>query len=173
MKSAPEGARYAAAYDSNYDADAIADLSTEDAVWDGDKFGKAEGRENIRRFFRRAPGCFPFAIHNLMNPRIGVDGDRATGQWYLMQPATRQPGTQAVWLAAVYYDEYVRVSGKWLFKRPQLSSNFLTPYEHGCGQKVLCMTRPAIQVRSKELNDSGRDDRSRFELEAGGRYLWL
>jgi len=64
-----------------------------------------------------------------------VDGDRATGQWYLVQPATREPGTQAVWLAAVYHDEYVRVSGKWLFKYLLLSSNFLTPYEHGWAEK--------------------------------------
>jgi len=128
-------ARYAAACDSNYDADAIADLFTEDAVWDGGKFGKAEGRENIRRFFRRAREVFSFAIHNVMNPRIDVDGDRATGQWYLVQPATREPGTQAVWLAAVYHDEYVRVSGKWLFKYLLLSSNFLTPYEHGWAEK--------------------------------------
>lgn len=128
-------ARYAAACDSNYDADAIADLFTEDAVWDGGKFGKAEGRENIRRFFRRAREVFSFAIHNVMNPRIDMDGDRATEQWYLLQPATREPETQAVWLAAVYHDEYVRVSGKWLFKHLQLRSNFLTPYEQGWAKK--------------------------------------
>src|SRR5215469_17427466 len=92
-------ARYAAACDNNYDADAIAELFTEDAVWDGGNFGKVEGRENIRRFFRRAPEVFSFAIHHVLNPQIEVDGDRATGQWYLWQPATREPGTQAVWLA--------------------------------------------------------------------------
>jgi ketosteroid isomerase-like protein len=124
-------ARYAAACDNNYDADAIAELFTENAVWDGGKFGRAEGRENIRRFFRRAPDVFSFAIHNVMNPRIEVDGDRATGQWYLLQPATREPGGQAVWLAAAYHDEYLRVSGKWLFKHLQVNSNFLTAYEEG------------------------------------------
>ncbi len=124
-------ARYAAACDNNYDADAIAELFTEDAVWDGGKFGKADGRENIRRFFRRAPELFPFAIHNVMNPRIEVDGGRATGQWYLLQPATREPGTQAVWLSAVYHDEYVRLNGKWMFKHLQVTSNFLTTYEEG------------------------------------------
>jgi uncharacterized protein (TIGR02246 family) len=130
-------ARYAAACDNNYDADAIAELFTEDGVWDGGKFGKAEGREDIRRFFRRAPGVFSFAIHNVMNPRIEVDGDRATGQWYLLQPATREPGTQAIWLAAAYHDEYVRVSGKWLFKHLQVSSNFLASYEDGWAKRRL------------------------------------
>jgi uncharacterized protein (TIGR02246 family) len=128
-------ARYAAACDNNYDADAIAELFTEDAVWDGGKFDKAEGREDIRRFFRRAPEVFPFAIHNVANPRIKVDGHHASGHWYLLQPATREPGTQAVWLAAVYRDEYVRVNGKWLFKHLRVDSNFLTTYEDGWAKK--------------------------------------
>jgi ketosteroid isomerase-like protein len=128
-------ARYAAACDNDYDADAIAELFTEDAVWDGDKFGKSEGRENIRGFFRRAPDIFSFAIHNVMNPRIEVEGDHATGQWYLLQPATREPGGQAVWLAAVYRDEYVRVNGKWLFRSLRVESRFLTTYDEGWAKK--------------------------------------
>ncbi|HKV53459.1 MAG TPA: nuclear transport factor 2 family protein [Candidatus Binataceae bacterium] len=127
--------RYAAACDNNYDADAIAELFTEDAIWDGGKLGKAEGREKIRRFFRRAPEIFPFAIHHVMNPIIEVSGDRATGQWYLLQPATRAPGNQAVWLSAVYHDDYVRVDGKWMFQHLRVTSNFLTTYEEGWANK--------------------------------------
>jgi ketosteroid isomerase-like protein len=126
---------YAAACDNNYDADAIAELFTEDAIWDGGKFGRAEGREDIRRFFRRASQVFSFAIHHVMNPLIEVEGDYATGQWYLWQPATREPGGQAVWLAAVYRDDYVRVGGKWLFKHLRVNSNFLTTYEDGWAKK--------------------------------------
>jgi ketosteroid isomerase-like protein len=128
-------ARYAAACDNNYDADAIAELFTLDAVWDGGIFGKAEGREKIRDFFRHAPAVFSFAIHNVTNPRIEVDGDLASGEWYLLQPATREPGTQAVWLAAVYHDEYVRVDGKWLFQRLLVNANFLSKYEDGWARK--------------------------------------
>ena len=40
--------RYADACDRGYDADALADLFTEDAVWDGGLFGRYEGREAIR-----------------------------------------------------------------------------------------------------------------------------
>ena len=128
-------ARYATACDNNYDADAIAELFTDDAVWDGGSFGKAEGRENIRRFFRHARQVFPFAIHHVFNPQIVVDGDRATGQWYLIQPATREPKPQAVWLAAVYHDEYVRIGNRWLFKHLRVNSNFLTTYEEGWAKK--------------------------------------
>jgi uncharacterized protein (TIGR02246 family) len=128
-------ARYAAACDRNYDADAVAELFTEDAVWDGGKFGKAEGRENIRRFFHHAPALFSFAIHNVMNAQIEVDGARATGVWHLIQPATCEPGRQAVWLAAVYHDEYALIGGKWLFKHLKVESNFLTTYEDGWAKR--------------------------------------
>ena len=124
-------ARYAAACDANYDADAIAALFAEDAVWDGGALGKAEGREAIRAFFRGAPKHFPFAIHHVMNPIIEVDGDRASAQWYLLQPATMARGNRAVWLAATYHDEYARIGGEWKFKRLAVTPRFLTPYEEG------------------------------------------
>jgi ketosteroid isomerase-like protein len=52
-------ARYCAHCDNNYDADGIASLFTEEAVWDGGSFGKHNGREAIRTFFRGAPQIFP------------------------------------------------------------------------------------------------------------------
>ncbi len=128
-------ARYCLYCDNNYDADGIAALFTEDAVWDGGTFGKCEGREAIRTFFRGAPKIFPFAIHQVMNPIIEVQGDKATGSWYLFQPATLAEGNQAVWLAARYAEEYVRVGGEWKFKHLKVSASFLTPYEQGWAKK--------------------------------------
>ena len=46
---------YCAYCDDNYDADAIAELFTVDAVWDGGMRGRSDGREEIRSFFKRAP----------------------------------------------------------------------------------------------------------------------
>ena len=87
---------------NHYDADGMASLFVEDAVWDGGNFGKHEGREAIRAFFRGAATIFPFALHQVMNPLIEVQGEQATGSWYLLQPATLAEGNQAVWLAARY-----------------------------------------------------------------------
>src|SRR3990172_11585987 len=78
-------ARYCRLCDDGYDADRLADLFTEDAVWDGGMLGKAEGRERIRRFFQRSPEVIPFSVHMVMNPLITVDGDTASGTWYLFQ----------------------------------------------------------------------------------------
>ena len=72
---------YCAYCDDQYDADALADLFVEDAVWDGRERGRNDGREAIRAFFRNAPNRLPFAIHMVLNPIIEVDGDRATGIW--------------------------------------------------------------------------------------------
>lgn len=128
-------ARYAAACDDNYNADVIAALFTEDAIWDGGELGNADGRAAIHKFFSRANEFFPFAMHNVMNPIIEVDGDRATAQWYLLQPATMAKENKAVWLAAVYHDEYVRIDDNWMIKRLKVTPHFLTPYEEGWAKK--------------------------------------
>ena len=128
-------ARYCALCDDGYDADQLADLFTEDALWHGGSLGIAEGREKIRKFFQNTPAVMPFAVHMVMNPAIEVDGDTATGRWYLFQAATFQPAAKpaatALWGSARYDEEYVRVDGEWKFKSLRLTSRFWTPYEEG------------------------------------------
>ena len=124
-------ARYCAYCDDNYDADAIAGLFVEDAIWDGGIRGRADGREEIRNFFIRAPQRLPFAVHMVLNPIIEVSGDEAKGSWYLFQACTFAEGNQAVWGSARYDEEYVRVSGEWKFKNLKLTSFFWTPFDQG------------------------------------------
>src|SRR5437660_11290801 len=69
-------ARYAALCDAQYDADGIAMLFMEDAVWESPGLGRFEGREAIRGFFRGASGIFSFAIHYSLNGHIQVEGDQ-------------------------------------------------------------------------------------------------
>ncbi len=122
-------ARYAAACDDNYNPDKLAPLFTEDAIWDGSILGYAQGRQNIHEFFAASSELVPFAVHQISNPLIEIDGDTATGQWYLWQPMVFQGA--ALWLSAVYNDQYVREHGQWLYRHLKLNIRMLTPYEEG------------------------------------------
>ena len=84
-----QGQRYAALCDKQYDADGIAMLFTEDALWESPGLGRFEGREAIRDFFREASGIFSFAIHYSLNGHIEVEGDTARARWYLFRQLSR------------------------------------------------------------------------------------
>jgi ketosteroid isomerase-like protein len=123
--------RYCGYCDANYDADALANLFMEDAIWDGGERGRYDGREAIRTFFQNAPQRLSFAIHMVLNPIIEVNGDTATGTWYLFQPCTYADGNRAVWGSARYDEQYVRINGEWKFKHLKLTSHFWTPFDEG------------------------------------------
>jgi uncharacterized protein (TIGR02246 family) len=127
-------ARYCAACDDGYDADRLAALFTEDAVWDGGRtFGLVEGREAIRRHYQGASKRLTVARHQVMNPIIEIDGDTATGHWLLFQPCTSAgaDGEQAMWLAATYRDTYRRDGDGWLISGTVIEVAFFTPYDRG------------------------------------------
>ena len=124
-------ATYAAACDDNYNPDAIAALFVEDAVWESDGLGNFEGREAIREFFRGISSYFTFALHYGLNPKIEVAGDTARARWYLFMPCTVSDGGRALWRAGIDDEEYVRVDGRWMFKRKKSTTIFNTPFEEG------------------------------------------
>jgi hypothetical protein len=128
-------ARYASACDDNYNPDTLAPLFAEDAVWDGSTMGFAEGRESIREFFAAASALVPFAVHQVSNPLIEIDGDTATGEWFLWQPMVFQG--QALWMSAVYHDKYVRQDGKWLYQHLKLNIRMRTPFEEGPAKTLI------------------------------------
>jgi SnoaL-like domain len=125
--------QYCAYCDDNYNPDGIAALFVEDAVWDGGEFGRHVGREAIRNFFRGAPKVMSFAAHQVMNPIINIEGENASGEWKLLQPCTLQTndGPRAMWLAAIYHDEYVKTPDGWKFKNLKVDMLFFTPHDDG------------------------------------------
>ena len=124
-------ATYAAYCDDNYNADKIAELFVEDAVWESGSLGKFVGREAIRGFFRRASEIYTFALHYGLNPHIEVTGDTARARWYLFMPCTAADGDRALWRAGIDDEEYVRVDGKWMFKSKNATSIFSSSFEEG------------------------------------------
>ena len=124
-------ARYAAYCDDSYDADNIADLFTEDAIWESEGIGRFEGREAIREFFRGASKIYTFAIHYSLNPHIEVNGHTARARWYLFMPCIVAEGNKAMWRAGIDNEEYVCMNGEWKFTRKTATRLFSTPFEEG------------------------------------------
>lgn len=131
-------ARYCQCADER-DPEGFANLFADDGVFDGGAFGRGSGRMEIAKFLRDAQQKFlPFALHFVMNPIVEVHGSTATGRWYLLEPCTMvTDGTQAqaVWGAARYDDEYIRVNGQWKFQRVHLMPVFWTAYDQGWEKK--------------------------------------
>ncbi len=53
-------------------------------------------------------------MHCVTNPRIEIDGDSATGTWYLLDCTTHGEGP-ALNILAVYDETYRRVEGEWKY----------------------------------------------------------
>ena len=109
-------ALYCEICDDMHNPDRIDSLFAQDAIWESADFGKAEGHEAIRELFRGFQKMFSFSQHNIMNPRIEVDGDRATGIWYIMGPWTYSENNEEKWLALRYDDDYVKINGQWKYQ---------------------------------------------------------
>ena len=126
-------AHYCDLCDAGYDPDALSNLFTEDAVWDGGSLGEFIGRERIHRFFQHMPNAMSFAVHHITNSHVQVDdsGTRGKGRWYLLQAATTASSNQALWLSGQYSDEFTKVEGEWKFSRISISTRFVTPYKSG------------------------------------------
>jgi len=72
-------ALYCEICDDNHNPDRITKIFAHDGIWEGGDFGKAQGHDAIRQLFERFQKLISFSQHNVFNPRIEVDGDRARG----------------------------------------------------------------------------------------------
>jgi hypothetical protein len=55
--------------------------------------------------------------HRVSHPEIDVDGDTATGRWYLQDRVIVPAFSTMIFGAAFYADEYRRVDGRWVISR--------------------------------------------------------
>ncbi len=125
-------ATYCAYCDDNFNIPALRTLFVEDATWDGGRHGSAQGREAILSTLANAQNWVPFSVHMVMNPIIEVEGDEATGQWYLFMACTQKNGGEnATWVSLRYDEEYLRVDGEWKFTSQKLTEYFWTPFDQG------------------------------------------
>ena len=109
-------ARYCEICDDMHNPDRINSLFAKDGIWEGVDFGKAQGHDAIRELFVDFQKMFSFSQHNIMNPIIDIDSERATGIWYLMGPWTHTDNGKEIWMTARYDDDYVKIDGVWKYQ---------------------------------------------------------
>jgi ketosteroid isomerase-like protein len=73
-----------------------------------------KGREMIVGAWVGAMASFEFAIMSLNSGTVEIDGDTATGRWYLTEHL-KPKDDDAVMVLGVYDDSYVRENGNWVF----------------------------------------------------------
>lgn len=106
-------ARYSYAID-HLDAEAYADVFTEDGELFGDGKSRGRGRAALAGNVRRAAAAGVKRRHWNCNPIIDGDGDTARLRIYIM--AVEYSKSLTPYLMGEYDDELVKVNGQWKFK---------------------------------------------------------
>ena len=106
-------ARYADAVNRR-DADAWVATWAADGVWN--LLGNpVSGRDNILALWQQMMGSFEFALMLPSSCLFEVNGDTASGHWYLHE-YTRDLQGNASTVLSRYLDTYVKQGGQWLFQ---------------------------------------------------------
>ena len=97
--------------------DEFADTLTEDIVGDyGSSLGEEHNfsdRDSLVEFMRNAMPANILTEHRVTHPEIVVDGDEATGIWYLQDRVIVPEFNFMLYGAAFYHDQYRRTSDGW------------------------------------------------------------
>jgi len=79
------------------------------------------GREAIRSFFENFP--VQYARQFIHQHEVSVDGDTGTGQSYLDGRPVH--GGKSFYVVGRFDDTYVRIDGRWLFKKVALTVHYM------------------------------------------------
>ena len=125
-------ARYAYCVDSGQ-REKIPDLFAEAFVAEWVPLGSFDTKPALVAFLMGNAARNVMTRHQLQTPLIEVQGDRATGTWYMFGPATTvtESGPVALWMQGRYENEFVRTGGQWKFSRLKFSFNFLSSFDEG------------------------------------------
>ena len=72
----------------------------------------------------------------ILNPVVTVDGDRAKGIFYLLEPTSI---ARAMWGHGRYDMEFQRINDKWKISLFGFLWNFNTPYDEGWGKTLMAI----------------------------------
>ncbi|WP_373070747.1 nuclear transport factor 2 family protein [Gemmatimonas sp.] len=104
---------YAAACDAGFQADVLADLFTDDAVWSTERFGTFSGRDRIRAFFEEVSLTITWAKHFMVGHTVHVHDDVSTARGTCELLELCVIDGQTVLLTGRYEDTYRKAGGRW------------------------------------------------------------
>ena len=122
------------------EVDKVMDCFTDDARLEvrmrgtaetGCHVGVFEGKKAIETGVYRVAPHFKdrfVEAHQIENPVVTVEGEKAKGIFYLFSPHGRE---RAVWAHGRYDMEFVKVNGKWKIHLFSFLWNFNTPWDEG------------------------------------------
>jgi ketosteroid isomerase-like protein len=108
------------------DADQWASCWADDGVWVLDAERRVHGRGPIVAQWTTEMAKYQAVIQLVANGDASVDGDQATGRWYIHEYNRRANGSSAI-LVAYYDDVYGRIGDGWLFARRELTRLYQGP----------------------------------------------
>jgi SnoaL-like domain len=120
----------------------LAELFTEDGVWDGSPLSPVlNGRSEIRDYcewlgryvsydeFGERRELESVSLHMACNPVITVEGDTASATFIGLLASPHPDIRRAVWCAGRYIDDLVRTPEGWKFQRVNFEYAFFTPFD--------------------------------------------
>ncbi|CAA0107437.1 Bile acid 7-alpha dehydratase [BD1-7 clade bacterium] len=90
---------------------------------------KKQGWDEIEAFLKESFNTRRFGMHTGHHPEISVEGDRATGTWYLTDYFVSLDHDIQIEGSALYHDQYQRIDGVWKLVRSEYDRLFeqITP----------------------------------------------
>lgn len=127
-------AQYCAACDDDHNPEKLGPLFAADAVWEASSMGRAEGRLAIQKLLGDLgkSGVIRNSAHNVFNPIIDVDGDKATGHWRLLMLYTGIYPDGTLHYSRIigwYREHYARIEGRWQFTSLYCEVEESAPYQ--------------------------------------------
>lgn len=120
----------------DHDWDAFGALFTSDAEWELPVIGTVSGMDKVLNLLRGMKDKVPFCLHRVANPRIDVDGDRASARWYYFCPLESKKiwFEGAGWLFGKYTGRFVQTSDGWRCNYWREDNDICAEYHAGWGE---------------------------------------
>ena len=108
----------------------------------GDYDFQLDGWDQLEAFYKKSFTGQNFGMHNGHHPEICVDGDTATGIWYLQDIFVSLEHDITITGSALYEDEYRREDGEWRISRTGYQR--LWEEHHKRGDNVRLRVKPIV-----------------------------